>query len=183
VEPIALPRRFRLVAALPRESNGKLVKARLRALFLSDLTCASDRAGAVAPAIPASAVAPPIPARTAAERQDAELELELKVSATSPLFAFFQGHFRDFPVLPGVVQLNNVVLHAARRRWPALGRLERVVSLKFRSPIRPDDHLAVHLSRADHTKVTFEIKRAAKIVSSGVLRFSPAGRSGSEQTT
>jgi acyl-coenzyme A synthetase/AMP-(fatty) acid ligase len=33
LEPIAVPRRFRLVAALPREDNGKLVRARLLALF------------------------------------------------------------------------------------------------------------------------------------------------------
>ena len=33
LEPIAMPRRFRLVAALPREDNGKLVKARLLAMF------------------------------------------------------------------------------------------------------------------------------------------------------
>ena len=33
LEPIAMPRRFRLVGALPREDNGKLVKARLLALF------------------------------------------------------------------------------------------------------------------------------------------------------
>ena len=36
VEPIALPRRFRLVAALPREDNGKLVRARLLALFATE---------------------------------------------------------------------------------------------------------------------------------------------------
>ena len=33
LEPIAVPRRFRLVAALPREDNGKLVRARVLALF------------------------------------------------------------------------------------------------------------------------------------------------------
>lgn len=164
VEPIALPRRFRLVDALPRESNGKLVKARLRALFLSDHALASNQTLAGAPSV------------TANSGND-EAELALDVSSASPLSAFFRGHFRDFPVLPGVVQLNNLVLHAARQRWPALGRLERVLSLKFRSPIRPDDHLAVHLSRRDDTKVSFEIRRAAKIVSSGVLRFAPTGDS------
>jgi acyl-CoA synthetase (AMP-forming)/AMP-acid ligase II len=33
VEPIAMPRRFRIVGALPREDNGKLVRARILSLF------------------------------------------------------------------------------------------------------------------------------------------------------
>ena len=60
---------------------------------------------------------------------------------------FFRGHFRDFPLLPGVVQVNELALREARRRWPDLRVLERVLGLKFRSPIRPNDRVAIHLDR------------------------------------
>jgi acyl-coenzyme A synthetase/AMP-(fatty) acid ligase len=139
VEPVALPRRFRLVEALPREENGKLVEARLRALF-----AAPRRADDVAEV------------------------LDLVVAGDWPCF---RGHFAGFPVLPGVVQLNDLALREARRRWPELHALERVLALKFRSPVRPNDRLALHLERRDQDRVVFELRREGKPVSSGVLVF------------
>ena len=122
VEPISVPRRFRLVDALPREQTGKLMKARLRALF-----------------DPSTGVAGRLrPPETAAQHPSDGAETghvrEVSLPADSP---FFRGHFRDFPLLPGVVQVNELAVREARRRWPDLRVLERVLALKFRSPIRP----------------------------------------------
>ena len=92
----------------------------------------------------------------------------MHLEAESP---FFRGHFDGFPVLPGVVQLNNLVLENARARWPDLGRLNKVSGLKFRSPIRPRDELDVVLERREGNRVVFEIRRAAHLMSSGALVF------------
>ena len=156
VEPISVPRRFRLVDALPREETGKLTKAGLRALF-EPSTRLPQREH---------------PAATASEHPSDGSETghvrEVSMPADSP---FFRGHFRDFPLLPGVVQVNELALREARRRWPDLRVLERVLALKFRSPIRPDDRVAIHLDRKSPDRVSFELRRDGKPVSSGVLVF------------
>src|SRR5204863_8983612 len=59
LEPIAVPRRFRIVGALPREDNGKLVRARLLALFSESGTLKGSRA----PRDGAPAAKPPAPRR------------------------------------------------------------------------------------------------------------------------
>lgn len=160
VDPIAVPRRFRLVEALPREDSGKLVKARLRALFSPD-----QETAAPAPLPPpTSSSTPGAPLALVRERA----EVKVRIEPDSP---FFRGHFEEFPVLPGVVQLNNLVLENARARWPELGRLQKVSALKFRSPIRPQDEVSVLLERREANRVVFEIRCAAQLMSSGALVF------------
>src|SRR4029079_11995830 len=79
LEPIAMPRRFRLVAALPREDNGKLTRARLLGLFAESGTLEGSQAP---------------------EQRTIALSIP-------PDWHFFRGHFDHFPILAGVVQLNE----------------------------------------------------------------------------
>jgi 3-hydroxymyristoyl/3-hydroxydecanoyl-(acyl carrier protein) dehydratase len=166
VDPIAVPRRFRLVETLPREDSGKLVKARLRALFSPD-----QESAAPAPPRPVPTSSSTMEASRRAPREQAEVTVRLE--ADSP---FFRGHFEGFPVLPGVVQVNNLVLENARARWPDLGRLLKVSGLKFRNPIRPCDEVNILLERRENHRVVFEIRRAAHIMSSGALVFAADAR-------
>ena len=136
LEAVAVPRRFRLVAALPREDNGKLVRARLLALF--------------------------------APRQR---EIPIDVPRD---WLFFRGHFDGFPILPGVVQLNELVLRNARDTWSDLGPLRRLSGLKFRKPIAPGDQIALGLARRAERQVTFELRRGSEVVSSGAMEFALA---------
>jgi acyl-coenzyme A synthetase/AMP-(fatty) acid ligase len=138
LEPVAVPRRFRIVPALPREDNGKLVRARVLALF---------EAGS--------------PARVV---------LPFHVPAD---WRYFRGHFDDFPVLAGVVQLREIVLREATARWAELGALRRVTALKFRKPIAPGDDLDLELGRGEAGRVTFALRRGPEVVSSGALEFAP----------
>jgi len=140
LEPIAIPRRFRLVAALPREDNGKLVKARLLALF-DDPAAPEQRT--IALTIPAD-------------------------------WRFFRGHFEDFPILAGVVQLNEIVMRELRACWPEHRHLRRVTGLKFRKPIAPGDALELELVRTPPDKVAWELRRGTAVASSGTFEFLPS---------
>ena len=145
LEPIAMPRRFRLVAALPREDNGKLVKARLLALFAESGTLEGSQAPeqrTVALTIPAD-------------------------------WQFFRGHFDHFPILAGVVQLNEIVMREVRACWPEHRHLRRVTALKFRKPIGPGDELELELVRTPPGRVAFELRRGGAVASSGTFEFLP----------
>jgi 3-hydroxymyristoyl/3-hydroxydecanoyl-(acyl carrier protein) dehydratase len=139
LEPIAMPRRFRIVGALPREDNGKLVRARLLALF-------DD------PALP--------------EQRTIPLSIPRD-------WHFFRGHFEGFPILAGVVQLNEIVMRELRACWPEQRHLRKVSALKFRRPIAPGDELELELIRTSPANVTFELRRGTAVASSGTLEFAP----------
>jgi len=176
VEAVAIPRRFRVVDALPREETGKLTKERLRALFSSTSpTLPTSPASRALPtagsAQSAQMVAPAAVAMTAATAAAAPEVLVQSFSfpASSP---YFRGHFDNFPLLPGVVQLNDLALRTARTRWPHLPRLTRVLGLKFKSPIRPGDDVTLEARLSPPAKVAFTLRRGAELVGQGTLVFS-----------
>jgi hypothetical protein len=96
--------------------------------------------------------------------------------------SYFRGHFPGDPLLPGVVQLDVLVLAQARASWPGLEHLARVTRLRFRRPIRPGDDVELSLSHPAPSRVVFEISCGGEPCSSGVLHFltepDPSLRSG-----
>jgi len=140
LEPIAVPRRFRIVAALPREENGKLVRARLMALF--------------------------------DDKSDGPEQRTIAITIPRD-WHFFRGHFDGFPILAGVVQLNEIVMRELRACWPEHRRLRRITALKFRKPIAPGDVLELALVRTPPAKVAFELRRGTAVASSGTFEFEP----------
>jgi acyl-coenzyme A synthetase/AMP-(fatty) acid ligase/3-hydroxymyristoyl/3-hydroxydecanoyl-(acyl carrier protein) dehydratase len=146
---VALPRRYRFVAELPRESTGKLRRDALLALF--EPAAAEIEWGERV-------------------RDGARVRVELRVPAG---LVYFRGHFDDWPVLPGVAQLGLLAVREALATWPDLRALRRVRQLKFKRPIEPDEALALELVRHDDARIDFRIERAGELCSSGSLIFAP----------
>lgn len=67
----------------------------------------------------------------------------LSVPADSP---YFKGHFPEFALLPGVVQVQWAK-DIACRYWNLEVALFGVKALKFMSPIRPDDTVVLKLTQ------------------------------------
>jgi 3-hydroxymyristoyl/3-hydroxydecanoyl-(acyl carrier protein) dehydratase len=91
-------------------------------------------------------------------------------------YVFFEGHFETYPILPGVVQLHELILPLVARARPQFGDLEQLLQVKFHGRIRPGDDLSLTLRfGADNTDCAFEISAAERRCSAGVLRFGPKG--------
>ena len=119
-----VPRRVRIVDALPVDERGKLSRARLGELF--------DGGARVAVR------------RETSERSENEARARFEVPLSS---VRFDGHFVGDPLLPALAQLHDLVLPTLRESWPDLGALTRMTRLKFTSPIRPGSRISVALSR------------------------------------
>lgn len=64
--------------------------------------------------------------------------------------AFFQGHFPDAPIMPGVLilealaQAGGVLVHLKGQQEGKIAVLLNVNNAKFRRPVRPGDILILH---------------------------------------
>jgi len=156
-DPVVVPRRIRVVPALPREANGKLTRARLIELF--------ERPGA--------------PRTEFVIREHTQVGSRHHFAVLVPLdLAFFRGHFAGYPVLPGVAQ-TTLVIARVRALHPELGDPRKIAQLKFRRTIAPGDELELRLD-VDGTRrrVSFEIVRGSERCSSGVIEYAvPEDRS------
>jgi 4-coumarate--CoA ligase (photoactive yellow protein activation family) len=157
-DPVALPRRIRVIEALPREATGKIARERLMAVFEM-------------PAALPTRMDPEAEERLAAgEGRDAR-----KLTFTIPAdLRWFDGHFPGNPVLPGVAQLDGLVARQVERLWPDAGALRAVKRLKFSQVIRPGERISVLLDRdADRGIVAFSIEGREGRCASGTLVFGP----------
>lgn len=148
IESIALPRQWRFVSQLPSNSQAKLNKQEIRALFMSQLL--------------------PI-ARLIAQQEDQRVHLELEFM---PEQIYFQGHFPDFPVYPGVAQIAMVDAFAQQYLGlsGACGQMEQI---KFIRMIRPYDVLQLDIERQQN-RVMFKLYGAEGNVASGRLIYHSA---------
>lgn len=146
LEPVCLPRRWRFVAALPESVMGKRRAEDLAALFT-----APERLPKIL---------------DHRRRGAAELELDVEIP---PALLWFQGHFPDRPILPGVVQMDWAV-HFGREELglPLLAAQE--FQIKFKAVIVPGDRLTIAL-RHDEAKgrLSFEFRRGRDVCSSGTV--------------
>jgi acyl-coenzyme A synthetase/AMP-(fatty) acid ligase len=120
-EPGALPRRFRYLEALPVNSQGKSTEAALAALF-----------------------DPRRPAFRVLERSGERVLLLVEVAGSSP---YFDGHFPDTPILPGVVQVEWA-LRLGREHFALPPDFLRLEAVKFQRLIPPGTQVQLELTWA-----------------------------------
>ncbi len=147
-EPSALPRRFRYVEGLPVNSQGKSPEALLAALF-----------------------DPRRPRMRVLEHSAHHALLSLEASADSP---YFEGHFPNEPILPGVTQLHWAI-HFGRELFTLPPDFLRMEAVKFQRIIEPGTRLALELTwKKERGSLGFKLTSDAGTHASGRILFGGA---------
>lgn len=139
IEPVALPRRWRYLDQMPVDVQGKTSRAALLALL---------------------DVRPRSPHLRLIARDDQRVELEITVP--SDLY-YFDGHFPDAPILPGVVQVDWAIGNG-RRYFNLPQSFKGINALKFQQVIQAD------------MPVTLELQHDIQKNSLNFRYFSPKGQ-------
>lgn len=136
----AMPRRIRLVRALPRDERGKLPRARLLALL--------DAPGGLQRIAHGG---------TSSEHRN-ERWVEVNLPNDAPRF---EGHFPGAPILPAVSQLLDVAVPEARELASAvLGgtpQLARLSRFKWQAAFAPGDRMRVIVTAAEPATSSLKI--------------------------
>ena len=147
IDPIALPRRWRFLDALPSDARGKTTQRDLLGLFR-----------------------PHMPTPTWRAREEDHVRLEL---VADPGLAVFDGHFPEAAILPGVALLDWAN-RLGREAFGFAGRFDGMDAVKFQHLVRPGTRLDVELTwqPAKH-QLGFRFSSETGVHASGRLRFQP----------
>ncbi|PKQ04656.1 MAG: hypothetical protein CVT73_13080 [Alphaproteobacteria bacterium HGW-Alphaproteobacteria-12] len=143
LEPMELPRFWRFVDEVPVNAQGKRIASVMRQMF-----CAPGL-----PEIEAEKV----------EGDKAEFELRLQ-----PELKWFEGHFPDQPILPGVAQLHIAAL-LAERVWGIDFPGHDMSRVKFRRIMQPEERVSLILFRKE-LRLDFQYVSGGEVVASGTVR-------------
>ena len=105
-------------------------------------------------------------------------ERVLSISHDHPSLA---GHFPGFPVVPGVVLLNEV-LDTLRQGSTASLVVKGLPTVKFSSPLRPGESMTIRVEEEGAGRATFSCRVDARLVASGAIEFMPGATAHMERT-
>ncbi|AIY41888.1 Acyl-CoA synthetase, AMP-(fatty) acid ligase / (3R)-hydroxymyristoyl-[ACP] dehydratase [Collimonas arenae] len=160
VEPIALPRSWRYLDALPFNAQGKTTRADLLAMLEPQEELASVGKNLAA--------RPTKPVRQVLEQESHRVLLELKVPAD---LLYFDGHFEGAPILPGVVQVDWAINYG-REYFSLAPQFLGMQALKFQRVITPDMVVQLELLHDQQkSNLTFRMISAAGQHASGRINF------------
>lgn len=146
-EAVLLPHRWRFEPIMPTNSQGKYTIEALQSLF--------DRRH-IEPSL--------------AKVEHHSMELHFKVDERLP---FFEGHFPQWPILPGVAQVH-LVIEEAHRYLKTPQEVDCISNLKFMSIIRPKTQLMLTcLFDSESMKMKFSLTSADRSTrySCGTIHF------------
>ena len=147
INSIAIPRRWRFVEEFPRNALGKVLKADLDSLFLEEVKA---------------------PIMVSCQAQDNSVELVLDMLKSLDCF---NGHFEDFPVVPGVA-LIDWAMQTAKKYLVKDHHFIGMSQIKFQKFIKPNQivRLKLDLNPAS-MNLKYQYYSADTIYSSGTLKF------------
>jgi len=147
-EPVVLPRRWRFIEHLPYNAQGKLPMETLRALF--------EKEPVKWPKINDKLV------------DDKKATIQCHIPAD---LIYFDGHFDDNPILPGVVQVYWAEKFG-RQLLPVDGRFKRLEAIKFLQIIGPNSWLTISLEYNEtNNSLAFKYQSEKGLHSTGRLYF------------
>lgn len=136
LEGAVIPKKWRFVAAIPRNAQDKVARADLEALFLKGDGIAVSSVTVSGDAVTVSFIP----------------------EATS---VFFDGHFPEYRLLPGVVQCDLAMRFCAEHLGSALA-ITGIPRMKFKKPIEPGECVVFSGSfDRDRARITFSFRDAA----------------------
>ena len=143
--PAERPKRWRFVPDIPVNSQGKRVQQELQKLFIG------------------------------ARMMDLLKPDQLEISGDKARISFevgrelpwFEGHFKNQPVLPGLSQVHMAV-RLAEEIWSAAPRSYNISRMKFQQVVRPGDHVTIELN------FNFELRRLTYAMTNKEVKYSGA---------
>ena len=144
-EKTAIPRFWRFTDKLPRNSQSKISRLEFEQICTQPQTS---------------------PIWLSQEQQENLLILQGKV----PLdLVYFKGHFANFPLVPGVVELQWVK-EKIDTYFGKEVRIARIDNLKFQKFLRPNDRFELSLDwQADKSRMRFQLKTDGEMCASGLV--------------
>lgn len=143
-EDSVFPKKIRIVYEIPKNAQGKILRERLLPLFENNI------------------------AEPVTEVVSREHDRVLLRATFLPDAVYFRGHFPEFQLLPGVVQVHFAV-RFSRLFFNAKNLPGNIEKLKFSHVIRPRETTEVELLR-DKDDVRFAFRCGENLCSSGILK-------------
>jgi acyl-coenzyme A synthetase/AMP-(fatty) acid ligase len=150
IEPVGIPRVWRYLDALPINAQGKTTRA--------DLIAALD----------SETARPTMPLERLIEKDDQRAVFEF----TPPRdLVYFAGHFRELPILAGVVQIDWVIAYG-RQCFDLPSIFRGIRALKFQRIIAPEKPFTLELvHEPSKSSLSFKITSRVGTHTSGRLLF------------
>jgi acyl-coenzyme A synthetase/AMP-(fatty) acid ligase len=122
-DKVAIPLKWRFVDEIPVNTQSKIMPAEINAIMLSD-------------------VAEPIILKKTAQGDTAEIEMVFMAES-----AYFNGHFPEHPILPGVVQIHFAA-YFSNKIWKIGAEFKEMKKLRFTHIVRPSQKIKLALVRS-----------------------------------
>ncbi len=101
-------------------------------------------------------------------KSDNEVILDILIE---PDLFWFEGHFPEHAILPGVAQIHWVI-HYAQAHFPKLQFFSAMERVKFQNPITPHEKIQLTLQQeANKQQLIFMFRTDQQIKSQGKIRF------------